>query len=338
MTVSTFVDLQVSDPNNIIRLLTAMVTPLQDIEDAFQALESQRFLATAVGAQLDLLGRIVDESRQGLSDADYARYLSAKIIANRSQANTETLIKICVLILNNLGAQIVTHSEVLDTVFIRIANITVQDSLANILIVFLRLAAAAGVRVLLETNYVADSLTFMTAIGTQAPGSLSSGATSIPVTSTTGCSATGSLDIDYGLAVQETVTYTGTTPTSFTGVSALAHNHTAGAAVQVHDVVDDQGFAVAAVLTNTRGPGTTILPVDTTFGFPASGIVLVDYENASVKELLAYSAVTSTTITVAATVNSHSTGALIRPTTGLLGGRFASVREALYTTPEVDYP
>ncbi len=48
----------------------------------------------AEGVQLDLLGRIVQEARDGRLDADYRRALRVRVLVNRSQGRTEQLIKI----------------------------------------------------------------------------------------------------------------------------------------------------------------------------------------------------------------------------------------------------
>ncbi len=137
----------------------------------------------------------------------------------------EDLISIAVLVLNDPAAYVQVTTEGSAGVSVRIGDVTVTDALANILLDFLQRAVLAGVRLVLSTQQVDDDDSWFFATATFASGALSIGATTIPATSTTGFPDVGSLVIDPGLAVAETVTYTGRTPTSFLGVSALIANH-----------------------------------------------------------------------------------------------------------------
>jgi hypothetical protein len=51
-------------------------------------------LDTAVGAQLDIIGRLVRESRDGRADLEYRRALAVRVLVNRSQGRHEDLIAI----------------------------------------------------------------------------------------------------------------------------------------------------------------------------------------------------------------------------------------------------
>lgn len=75
---------------------------ISSVMDSIQELESAAAdvwgnvlnLDDAVGDQLDLLGRIVQEARDGRSDTDYRRALSVRVLVNRSQGRVEQLIQI----------------------------------------------------------------------------------------------------------------------------------------------------------------------------------------------------------------------------------------------------
>lgn len=210
---------------NIAALLTVFLERYQDLETAFSDLLTKRNIYTAFGAQLDAIGRLVGMPRNGLSDADYQRYLFAQISTNRSDGLIEDLISIALLVLNDPAAVVTVQNEGPAGVSVQIKSTTVDDATANILLDFLLRAKLAGVDLVLLTQYVSDDVSWRFARFASASGALSIGNTTILVDSTTGFPSTGTLIIDAGVAAQETVTYTGKTATAFLGVSALTANH-----------------------------------------------------------------------------------------------------------------
>lgn len=147
------------DPN-IVALLTALVSPFNTLESAHQQLLTQRSVDTAIGAQLDVLGRIVNEARGGLDDETYRRYIRARIRTNRSQGVVEDLIRIAHLIVDDLNARIVVEQPGVAGVIVRVVDVAVTAVVADAAIVFLRAAVAAGVRLILETSIAAPAATF----------------------------------------------------------------------------------------------------------------------------------------------------------------------------------
>lgn len=216
---------QFKDKQNIVDLITIFLQRYNDLEAALWALLVERGIDVAVGAQLDQIGKIVGQTRDGLVDDDYRRFIRARIAADRSDGVIEDLITVSRLVLNDAGALIVIDNEGDAGVAVRILQITVDDAVANVLLEFLDVAKSGGVHLILETQPALDADTFFTAIAADGVGALSIGATTIPVNSTVGFPSSGSLDVDTALATAETVTYTGITATSFLGVAALAHNH-----------------------------------------------------------------------------------------------------------------
>lgn len=237
---------QFKDKQGIIDLVTIFAQRYQDLEIVFWALLTQRTVYTAVGAQLDTIGAIVGQPRSGMVDFDYRRYIFARIATNRSDGLVEDLISISKLILNDSTVYVQIDQQGVAAVVVRILNITVLDDLANILLGFLQSATEAGVRLILETQYVADSDELILAIFASTTGVLAPGNTTIPVDSTAGFPTSGTLTLDGGVAGFEDVTYTGITPTSFIGVSAVANAHVSGS-----------GVVLTGATANGKGMGDT---------------------------------------------------------------------------------
>ncbi|MCK5609844.1 hypothetical protein KAR91_48680 [Candidatus Pacearchaeota archaeon] len=77
---------------NIVKLIKVMVDQAQEIEDMENDLLTDRRLDQAADAQLDIIGDIVGEDREGRSDEDYRAAIRFKIYINVSHAEPETLI------------------------------------------------------------------------------------------------------------------------------------------------------------------------------------------------------------------------------------------------------
>lgn len=130
--------------------LRALVQPVQEVENAFQQLLRERAIDTAIGAQLDAIGFIVGQTRQGFGDDDYRRLVRARISTNKSRGNFEDLIQITRLVIDDDGATIVAQRSGIATVTIRVEDVAVAAGVAAILIGFLRLAKMGGVRLVFE--------------------------------------------------------------------------------------------------------------------------------------------------------------------------------------------
>lgn len=145
--------------NNVEKLLTALLGPTQTLEDTLQDMLAQRSIEDAVGAQLDILGKLVGESRLGLSDDDYRRHIRARIVTNRSNGTIEDLIRITDLVFNEEEATIRIENGYC-CVTIHLEDIVSDWDVAMIVIKFLRKGVAAGVRVILEFSTLEDEDTF----------------------------------------------------------------------------------------------------------------------------------------------------------------------------------
>lgn len=139
--------------NNIQKLLDAILLPMQDVEDALQQCLTDRTLETATGINLDVIGRLVGELRQGQSDDDYRISIQARVASNRSSGTMEDLIRVAKIIINDTTASIVArnHGGLGGAeVQLTINDLAITDALAEQLIRALADTESAGVRTLLE--------------------------------------------------------------------------------------------------------------------------------------------------------------------------------------------
>lgn len=136
--------------NNIEKLIVALLVPAQDIENALQQLKLYRLVDTAVGAQLDILGRIVGQARNGLVGDTYRRYLRARIVANFSDGVVEDLIKVVDFVIYDADAEIVISGILNATARLRVDGIAISDEIGAIVNGFVNDTRAAGVRVITQ--------------------------------------------------------------------------------------------------------------------------------------------------------------------------------------------
>lgn len=88
---------------NIPKLLTALLKPTQDLENAIWSVINAYMISTPpVGQQLQDLGALVGQSRSGLSDADFLTAIKLRILANRSAGRAEDILGIAHVL--SLGA------------------------------------------------------------------------------------------------------------------------------------------------------------------------------------------------------------------------------------------
>jgi hypothetical protein len=84
---------QFSDKPLIRGVVNAMLSPLTDVENLADQVQTQRWIDTAIGVQLDGCGYIVGEPRIGRNDDDYRTAILFRIFVNTSNATPEDLIK-----------------------------------------------------------------------------------------------------------------------------------------------------------------------------------------------------------------------------------------------------
>lgn len=312
---------------NIEALLTALTSPIQDIEAAMIQLLLERTIDTAIGVQLDVIGKIVGQPRNGLSDDDYRRHVRARIATSNSKARVADLIVVSRLVLDDPTTAIEVDQTGAAAVVTRLAGTLVTDTVAGFLMDFLRDTAAAGVRIHLQYLQAAEANSFQFGAVTLLSGAHSIGATTLTVDSTNGYEDTGTLTLSEGLAAEEDVTYTSKSATQFFGVSSLTNNHLDDATVEIADD-EDKGWGAAGTMNGAHSIGATTinyfdLDADTISRFPASGSLLLS-EQLAAEETVTYTGRTATQFTgVSSLVNDHLANATI---TGS-GGAFMSALE-----------
>jgi hypothetical protein len=157
---------------NIEALISAFVAPIQRLEDSLCQLLHERSLpvgeqpATAVGEQLNVIGRIVGfRDRSGRSDADYLRLIQAMILANRSNGTVEEFINITILV-TGISTGIVIQRQNVATLLVRPTGGVILPDAADFLMRFLARSVSGGIRMILEFFPQLESLTFAFSGGT----------------------------------------------------------------------------------------------------------------------------------------------------------------------------
>lgn len=77
---------------NINSLLSALIEPIQEIENQIYDLYTERSLDTSIGKQLDGIGKIVGLDRDGRDDIDYRSALIIQIQINKAGGEPESII------------------------------------------------------------------------------------------------------------------------------------------------------------------------------------------------------------------------------------------------------
>ena len=148
------------DTNNLVKVLTSVVSPIQDIENTLQAL-LLRTVNDATGDALSVIGRVVGEIRFTDDDELYRRAVRARIATNRSSGTVEDMIKVIALVLNDAGYLIRVRNDGFATMTIQIDNLAMPSmSVFDLLMRFVRDAQAGGVRTIVEAPLVAPSTCF----------------------------------------------------------------------------------------------------------------------------------------------------------------------------------
>jgi hypothetical protein len=153
---------QFKDKPNIIGLITALLTNVQEVENEIFALYSERGLDTAEGAQLDQIGVIVGQPRAGLADGDYRRRLRARIAVNNSGGTVGEMIVVTRLIINDITLSVLIDNDGGGVFEILILDEAITSSLGETVLAFAQDAASAGVRMIVTyydaTTYADGSL------------------------------------------------------------------------------------------------------------------------------------------------------------------------------------
>lgn len=136
--------------NNNEKFIATLATPFQSLESALQQLLTERSIDTAVGEQLNVIGRIVGQTRNGLDDDTFRRYCRARISTNKSTGVVEDLITVTDLIVYDDDAGYEVIGQGTATVKVTVQDIAITEDLAAVLLAFLRDTVSAGVRLVVQ--------------------------------------------------------------------------------------------------------------------------------------------------------------------------------------------
>ncbi len=215
--------------SRIEKLVRALASRTQGIEDMLWSLATERGIDNAIGAQLDVIGRRVGQSREGMDDEVYRVWLRARMLLNRCSGTAPEIVAIFKLLLPVIGGSgLEIELQPPAALVLRILGKLTGD--ADQLARILRKAKVAGVRALLEWRLSTEDETFqcqgdalekLTAI----TDSVLVGDTAIQVDSTAKLEPSGYLTIASGTDDEETVAYTVTDETHIAVAAGAAFAH-----------------------------------------------------------------------------------------------------------------
>lgn len=217
-------------------LLTAAGAQVQALEQAFYDLLVLRQIDTGIGQQLDDIGAIVGQPRNSVSDADYRRYLAARVAVSNSEGRISDVIRVARSVLSDASLTLTVQSSFPAEILVKVANGAVSTALADILIEFLRDVPLGGVRLISQTHPTAASESFTLGTVTETTGIVTAVDTALPVADTTYFSDTGGTAVVDPSGVQEeTITYTHKSTTHLLGMTGNTEVRAAGQVVRTGD-------------------------------------------------------------------------------------------------------
>lgn len=145
----------------VIRVLSTRVQKAEDV--LWQLFLQMRDIDNAEGAQLDVIGKIVGQPRDGSLDPEYRKRIRARIRANKSHGTPPDLMAVFDVLWEGLYTYRYVPQYQAGFAW-RILD-PVTDGLINLYLGFLRDAKSAAVRGILEWQYHADADTFSFADG-----------------------------------------------------------------------------------------------------------------------------------------------------------------------------
>lgn len=130
-------------------VLAAILAEVQLFEDAAYDVLTKVNLDDGEGAQLDLIGKVINVRRNGLSDSEYRLRMRVEILILRSKGRPEDLIKIIDTAYS--GSFKITEVD-FATTYVELLGTTTL-TVASSILGFLKRAKATGTRVLVQFTY-----------------------------------------------------------------------------------------------------------------------------------------------------------------------------------------
>jgi hypothetical protein len=145
---------------NIEKLLRVWLSGAAGLEYAAHQLFLERSVDSAIGAQLDVVGKLAGQKRNGLVDDVYRRYIRARIRANRSTGSLNDLLRVLDLVVYDDDATLRAHSMGGASGEILVSGVATSNDVADAAIRFVRAAESAAVRIAVESG-TADFSTWL---------------------------------------------------------------------------------------------------------------------------------------------------------------------------------
>lgn len=162
---------QFSQSTRLRSLICALADQADPVEQNLWDVRAYRSIDTATGVQLDALGYLLGLDRGNEGDADYRRFLRAKVLANNSAGHADTLIQILELLDNGYAPTEINLREDFPAVAVLHCLVASGDNaLGEYFVRFLRQAKAVGTRVILHFEEDGPTL-FQWDDGANPPGS-----------------------------------------------------------------------------------------------------------------------------------------------------------------------
>lgn len=139
---------QLTKSTTYLRLLEAMIWPVQELESVFLSLLTTKSITDSTGDALTKLGALVGQPQNGLDEDAYRRNITVKIGVNQSRAIPPDLRKIIKLLYPNARVRIRRMGGAVEIV---VFDAELDDDQALELLGFLLPAVGAGIRLHLIT-------------------------------------------------------------------------------------------------------------------------------------------------------------------------------------------
>jgi hypothetical protein len=140
---------------NIEALISVKALRMQELENAFYAIKDRLNIATQVGVQLDRIGDIVGQPRNGITDdVIYRLFLNAKIGLNSSNGDAEKIISIWNLLSQSTQTQLIENFPAEISL---LSNNKMDDAIVLLAYDLIQQVASAGVKIVLLGYYDPDA-------------------------------------------------------------------------------------------------------------------------------------------------------------------------------------
>lgn len=180
----------------------------QDLEDSAQTLLTFFDIDNSEGAQLDLIGRYVGQSRLGTGDPTYRLYLKARILADRSTGTPEELYAVLRML---FGAGMIYLPGIVKQFALRVTS-AITAAQAVVGLAFLSISKEGGARGIFEWQESADAEMFYTASPTVGATTLAAAATAgvtsqLRITDASNWTSDGVIVLGKDTALEEFIVY-----------------------------------------------------------------------------------------------------------------------------------